>query len=601
MPVLTTPDATTGSAAHAALFGGNILAPRAHMKGPGSYAEAIEELGVTGLRYPGGSLTEKMFSLRDPDADRVFEPDLGREVDFIPMSGFMQYAEQTGRDVTIVIPTRDQLSDEALDANGDRMPAIDRDVLSQFVRGTVSGEYGAANVAAFEIGNEYWGSGEMNAAEYGRLAADMAQVIDRTLNELAPTHPGAAQVDVLVQVGTNFGHSDLSDDYAGMAPADVVAEVNAAYGLSLDESVIYPSGDIDWTEINNEILLSHFDDDAMAATDGVIAHVYSRAPVVEHSRWFQLEQIEEHWQSIHPELEIHVTEWNQKSNTGAFDESRDYGLWQAQEMLEQVEEFMRMDVASAQVWPLIQNTPTALALGREFDETTPPGEMFAMLSENLPGMRMLDFAPQDERGTEMETAEMDVHAFADGQDMLFYFTSNLQQGVADSEVDISNLVEGFGEMEITVLGVARGDGPGSTQSRASVDHPDPEELHVDGLIETVLAPGEIMQVRLTDVVPTADFAKTFADTGSPRVEADGVAVPPDDTDDDGDDADADDPDASSVGGQGVMASLTESAPAPSEGGGSSPDGDGDDGGDEGGSDMGGLWLIGLLPLMFLLG
>ena len=98
MPVLTTPDAATGSAAHPALFGGNVLAPRAHMMGPGSYAEAIEQLGVTGLRYPGGSLTEKMFSLRDPDAARVFSPDLGREVDFIPLSGIMDYAEQTSAD-----------------------------------------------------------------------------------------------------------------------------------------------------------------------------------------------------------------------------------------------------------------------------------------------------------------------------------------------------------------------------------------------------------------------------------------------------------------------------------------------------------------------
>ncbi len=598
MPVLTTPDAVTGSAAHPALFGGNVLAPRAHMMGPGSYAEAIEQLGVTGLRYPGGSLTEKMFSLRDPDAARVFSPDLGREVDFIPLSGIMDYAEQTGRDLTIVIPTRDQLSDTALDVNGDRMPAIDRDVLTGFVRDVVGGEYGDARVAAFEIGNEYWGSGEMNAAEYGRLAAGMAQIIDRTLNDLAQTDPDAAEVGVLVQVGTNFGHSDLSDDYAGMAPADVVAEVNATYGLSLDESVIYPNGDIDWTEINNEILLSHFDDDAMAATDGVIAHVYSRAPVVEHSRWYQLEQIEEHWQSIDPELEIHVTEWNQKSNTNAFEDTRDYGLWQAQEMLEQVEEFMRMDVASAQVWPLIQNTPTALALGREFDETTPPGEMFSMLSENLPGMRMLDFAPQDERGTEMHTTEMDVHAFADGQDMLFYFTSNLQRGLVDSEVDISNLVEGFGEMEITVLGVARGDGPGNTQSRATVEHPDPDDLHVDGLIETLLAPGEIMQVRLTDVVPTDDFADVFAQTGSARVSSDAVAVPADDTDDP--DGETDDGASGDRDGQGLMDALADGAHDPSEGAGATPDSDEEDEG-EGGSDMGGLWLAGLLPLLFLLG
>jgi len=295
MPSLSTPYAPLGASAHPGLFGGNILAPRASMTGAGSYAEAVDALGVTTMRYPGGSLTEDYFNLANPDATRVVDPDTGLEETFIPLSEFMAYANESGRPVTIVLPTRDQLSSTQLDDNGDRLPAVDRDVLTTFVRDVVEGEYGDAEVVAFEIGNEYWGSGQMNAAEYGRLASDMAQILDRELNDLAATHPEAAQIDILVQMGTNFGTSNLEDTYVGVSEEEAIADINATYDISLPPTVLFPNGGLDWTEINNEILIAQFDAEGLEATDGVVSHLYSRAPVVEHSRWFHLEQIEESW------------------------------------------------------------------------------------------------------------------------------------------------------------------------------------------------------------------------------------------------------------------------------------------------------------------
>jgi hypothetical protein len=580
MPSLTLPYAALGAAAHPGLFGGNVLAPRAHMTGEASYAEAIEELGVTTLRYPGGSLTETMFDLRNPDATTAEDPDTGEIESFIPLSEVMAYAEDTGRAVTIVIPTRDQLSDTDLDDNGDRLPAIDREVLQQFVRDLVTGEYGDAKVAALEIGNEYWGSGEMNAAEYGRLAADMVQIIDRELQSLEGAYPEAVDIDLLVQVGTNFGYSDLEPDYEGLSEQEIIADLNATYDLSLDEGVIFPNGGIDWTEVNNEILLGRFDEEALDPVDGVISHTYSRAPDVPHSRWFQLEQIEEIWQERDPSLEIHVTEWNQKSNTEVFEDDADYGLYQAQEMLEMVEEFMRMDVQAAQVWPLIQNTASTLATGREFDGPTAPGEMFSLMSHNLPDMRMLDFtAETGNRDTEFETPEMDVHGFADGEDMLFFFTSNSRDAVVDSEVDISGLVAGFGSIEITTLGVANGAAPGDTESRAVVENPDPEDLYADGVIETILAPGEIMMVRLNDVQPTEDFAEVFAATATVPEEESLVAG----VSETGTTGAEDDP--------GLVTESEEEEAAALD------DAEEDDGGD----DMGLGWALALLPLLFFLG
>ncbi|MFW2587952.1 hypothetical protein [Sagittula sp. SSi028] len=587
MPILTTDVVALGAVASPALFGGNILAPRGDMTGPGSYDAAINALGITDLRYPGGSLSEYLFNLRDPDARQVVDPRDGTTTEFIPLSDVMAYSADTGRAVSIVIPTRDQLSNTRLDDNGDRMPAIDREVLTGFVRDVVGGVYGDGTVAAFEIGNEYWGSGEMSAAEYGRLAADMAQIVDGVLSDMVATHPQAAQIDVLVQVGTNFGYSDLAAQYEGMSTADILSDLEAAYGIELDQNGASP----DWTEINNVILTSYFDEDALEATDGVIAHAYSRAPEVPHSRWFQIEQVEEHWQSIDPSLEIHVTEWNQKSNTQALEDTTDYGLWQAQEMLEQMEEFLRLGVDAAQVWPLIQNTDTALALGRSFDTPTVAGEMFSVMSETLVGMRMLDFTPSaDNRDTEFETPELDVHAFGNGQDMVVYITSNLRDAATDSVVDISALIAGAGQVDVTVLGVAEGFAPGNTQSPALRETPPPEDVYDQGVVDAVLAPGEIMQLVLRDVTPTTEFAPTFAATAMAEAavipDLPDASAPPDlpDTSMPPPDA-AELPEAQSAepDDSAEIDSLTEEAA------------------DDDGGGLGGAWLAGLLPLLFLLG
>ena len=143
---------TIASEATSSMFGGNILAPRNPMTGQGSYEQAINELGVTGLRYPGGSLTEDYFDIANPNQTEVAHPTTGATSKFIALSEFMDYAGTNGHEVTIVIPTRYSLSD-TVDANGDRSPDIDEDTLRDFVHDLATGVYGDAPVAGLEIGN----------------------------------------------------------------------------------------------------------------------------------------------------------------------------------------------------------------------------------------------------------------------------------------------------------------------------------------------------------------------------------------------------------------------------------------------------------------
>lgn len=485
------------------LFGGNLLAPRGSLLGEGSYSEAISELGVYGLRYPGGSLTEYMFDITDPNATELIDERTGEAETTIGLSDFLNYAETAAHPVTIVVPTRTQLSDE-VDENGDRIPDIDEDDLRSFISDVASGEYGNADISAFEIGNEYWGSGEMNALEYGRLAAEMASIIDSEL-----TAAGAGEIDILVQKGNSFGYSDINDDYEGVPTADVFEDLNSKYKLDLGEEALYSSGDINWTHIASRLVLDGFEEsDNISTVDGIVTHIYSYGDKAPATRFLDLNQANEVWISKYPDLELHITEWNLKSTPG-LDEHDDYGLFQAHEMLNIMEEFIRTGVDNAHVWPLIQSSKSALSVGpgHEFESTTAAGEMFFLMAETLPGKFLVDLSP-DSRETESHLGEISVHMYAGENELALFIVNESREDSLSSRIDLSNFIQGFEQADIVVLGVEHGEAPGSNDSRPFVEEVDPSVID-RGQIEASLDPGEVMQIVLSDVIPTEQFAQIW--------------------------------------------------------------------------------------------
>ena len=623
---LLTSSGFIGEEATSDLFGGNVLATRSTMTGEGSYAELIDDLGTSVLRYPGGSLTETYFDLSNPDSSVVYDPVTGAARDFIPMSDFMEYAAANDHSVVLVIPTRYELS-ETRDANGNRAPDIDEAELRQFVNDAVTGVYGDAEIKGFELGNEYWGSGEMNSFEYGALAAEMSVIIDDELSKLAATHPETNDIEIVAQVGTNFNYAKLSNDYQGWDARDVIDDLNDKLGLDLDDSAIGGSGNINWTKLANQIVTSQFDTtEEIEALDGVVAHVYTKGPEYAGQRDFQLDTIQENWIENFEDLDIYVTEWNASGATSALDDTEDYGLFQAHEMLNIVEEMMEAGVDVANVWPLLQNTDNALSIGQDHSELTPPGEMFRMMAETIPGKQMIDLAPDDRDATETSVGGIDAHAFYGDGDLAFYFASTIRSTTTE-EIDLSNFVSSADAITITVLGVEPGDAEGDTGSDAVVRTVDAADIYDGGTLTVTLNPGEVMQVVFEDIVPADEFGLDGADL---QFAPDTVADPDDDgvpryndyiqARSSGGDQDGSEPQDQSEGeGDDTTGPRTPTdAPAqdatdfpvpvidlpedPEEGADitqrqASSDDDGDGGGDGGAFDLGGLLL--LLPLMLL--
>ncbi|SHH27398.1 hypothetical protein [Marivita hallyeonensis] len=494
-----------GSQASQGLFGANVLATRSTLEQGGEYDRLIEELGVGSFRYPGGSLTERYFDITNPNASFVSDRDTGEVRQFIPLDDALAYAEEEGLSVTIVIPTRDLLSD-ATDANGDRFAQIDEDALRGFVRDVVTGVHGSAEIEAFELGNEYWGSGQMSSVEYGRLASEMATIVDDELSAQG------SDADIIVQSGANFNFARLSDGFPeGMSGAEILADLNETYGLDLSDDSLFGSGEVNWTHVANEMILSEFDTpEEQAAVDQVAVHVYSRGQVNEGQRSFFLNVVEETWGEDLPEAGIAVTEWNTAGNTTALERDVDYGLHQSHEMLNIMEEFLRYDVQNAHVWPLIQNTPNTLSVDNGEAELSPGGAMFNMMQDALPGKTALDLTPEAGADTEVEEDGLAVHGFWEPNELLFYIAATDEDG-AETTVDFSGLVSDAGRVEMSVLTVAEGDAIGSHRSDAVV-----EELEADAFLDGTdlsvqLDHGEIMQVRMFGFTPSAEFQDLISD------------------------------------------------------------------------------------------
>lgn len=488
------------------LFGGNLLANRGELYGEGQYDTAINDLGVTTLRYPGGSRTEKSFDINNPDAERVLDKQTGQIDDWIALSDFFAYAEENGHPVSIVLPTRFNLSEDR-DESGNRTPDFDEGDLRTFVRDVASGVYGTPEIHAFEIGNEYWHSGQMNSVEYGRLASKMTQVIDDELSAVAAEHPDSADIQITVQMGYNYGDADLSGAYDGMTPQDTLDAVNAQYGLTLGQEALYNSGGVNWGFINNKIIINEFEKtDTIDDVDGVIAHVYSLGASNEWSRVFELKLVDDTWIEEYPDLEIHVTEWNLKGVTEQLDRDVDYGLHQAEEMLNMMEEFIRVGVDHAHVWPLINWTDNALNNGWTYGDTNAPGAMFRMMADNLPGKTLLDFNPASDRVTEAEFEDISVHGFAGDSELVLYITSMGQDGVVNTDLDLTTMLVGFDTMDLTILGVEDGAMIGSNRSDAVLEQVDPTLAYDDGILDVSLDPHEILQVVIKGVQPTDDLA-----------------------------------------------------------------------------------------------
>lgn len=382
-----------------------------HFRGFESQAEA---LGVTHVRWPGGTLSEMredIYDLTRPtifDGTQLFNPNPGRVRPDLP--DMLDDAKQNGTDFSIILPTVRYADD---------IEAGVQD-LEQFLGRLYGGEFGPLPAdLTLEIGNEYYASDELSGAPdlYGEMANRFIETIERveadeTVNTLG------ARVEIALQMGINQG-----DDEA------IRGEIGGNSLAAIDALVFHhlPIG------FNNLIAATESEHPADAGET-------------------RFERIEDYFDAWSREiaaiggdvrsLELFMSAWTvgQAANdpSDVLLEFQDYGLQAASTALHLIASYAEIGVDSATVWGI--DVPNLNRLSTiEGGQTVyrPLGLMFEMMAETLPGATALGWSLDYTRSDAFM-----VYGFETDESVIVYVAANdISDAGASLTLDFSMLAQ----------------------------------------------------------------------------------------------------------------------------------------------------------------
>lgn len=450
-------------------FGANALINYDQLlDGSSDYLHSIAELKVQTLRYPGGAVTEQYIDVNNPEASSVeFQ---GATVELVPLTAFLEAADGLAASVTIVIPTRNGLSESAEAAlmngtYGDRKP--DRDFVADAAAfATEAMKKAIANgveIDAFEIGNEFWGSGKMSATEYGGLAAELTVAIETELIAVGIDVQNQPQIIIQgiaapAKYSPTPGSSDdlnvylLTDGTLWSAPENFnVGDTPPAHvGVQIGELIgNYQIPTEGWIKWQNKQILDQLRavDGAIDAMDGFVLHYYGDPSIEDIDTFDQsifemldlLMEIESERSNHLPDLVRFITEWNIRASSTHPNNEAMGGLIQASYMVEMFYEMISHGITSAHAWPL-RNEGAQLSSLFHVSEggLSIAGEAFRMMSESTVGLApVVDFNFEMPNGT----GHIDVHGYESAsREVLFVSERAELEGI--QTLDLSRVLFG---------------------------------------------------------------------------------------------------------------------------------------------------------------
>lgn len=326
------------------MFGANI---EAHMDViDGTFAEKALSLGVSHLRYPGGSTTEKYFDMRWPD-----NPAQTHKGTMVGLSEFLTFCEENGIQPVLTIPTKRYV---------DKL-ATGEQHLERFLERLAAGEFGSVDGLKLEVGNEFY----VNDAR----TSDFFPGVQITAEEYA-------------EIAISF--SALAKEYFPEAELAVQAGF--------------------WRGENTTIIDAFVEADALDNVDTVVMHPYPRNDAEIETKLNYVKTLTDEWNdAAGREINTYLSEWNVKSTSQSREDALgrdfepsayDWGLKQASTMVEFFAEAVKLGVDSASVWTIQQETRASLTSPEGSNYMKVGGETFRMMSESLIGTQHLDIKDQ---------------------------------------------------------------------------------------------------------------------------------------------------------------------------------------------------------------
>lgn len=447
------------------MFGGNLLFRYDVISGAGAtYGAVADYLGVSSLRYPGGTMTEINFDVNNPDS-----PPLGVKSgsSFVGVTPFLEYANSTNRGVNMVIPTRNIYSGTA-NANTDTLRDMNFgyiDDILDFVRllltygDSADNSIADAAISTIEIGNEYWGGGKMTASEYGQVVNYLVPKLDEIFDEMIPV--GGERPRILVQMGS---------------PLDPQFKTGLYSGNTYSER-LYQS--------NMNIINQISDPRAASGIDGLVQHYYYSTDSLELTKnTWTMNSIDECfaiWGRYgYGDREYHMTEWN----VGLANVNQ-LGLRGASIFIEQFSYMVEVGVDAAFAWPVQGYTNGLFQNGDNDLHLSPIGAAFKLMAESLVGTRLL---PYDIQGGSLE-----VEAFGSEARTVLFISSRSEQSQF-AEIDLNEILGEVGSVEIVKLGIGDNIFTAEANAAAVLENISADAVFRLGTLSVYLKPFEVLRV-----------------------------------------------------------------------------------------------------------
>jgi Ca2+-binding RTX toxin-like protein len=398
------------------LFGANLLFNRDGGWTPASidqpYQEFAREVGLSTIRYPGGTITESQFDMSNPNA--IGQAQNGIK-DNVPLSNFLAYTASIGATATIVVPTYRLFTDK-IDRKGQHI--IDESLetmVHQFVQFVLSeAKRLGTKVSAFELGNEWWVDNSdtfgfrMSPIEYGRVANFLARVVEEAVVDYndSVAQDDRADPDIAVQIGPG-GNSEWYR--------------RAELGLPSSNSGPYISA--------TEVIFQQISDPvSRAAIDATLTHRYLTGSDEAISGWaynpfLYWDTLARNTPGFRVDPNRYVTEWNVSSLNTA-----EHGLKQFDSLVLLVEEMLLSGIDHANVWAVQQNNNTRMIYNsglknQEYSGLTFGGLAFDMMSKHLPGLKVV-LQPGNLQG-------LDTIVFGSNERMVYFLSNRSEMARAD--------------------------------------------------------------------------------------------------------------------------------------------------------------------------
>lgn len=483
-----------GSEITSKLFGGNLLFDRDRVgidnsvPGPSqTFDNAVHLLGITGIRYPGGTLAEKSFDLNSPNSNlqnfsqnSLFDPDRGGPLisSTLGLNSALDFAAEGDMSFTFVLPTFRYLSNQE-DASGNRYEAVDTASVENFINYLLT-EANARGVfiSGIELGNEWWApidgsaNGAMSAIEYGRVASKLAATVQQAINQFklyTDLSDSWHEPEIVVQIGrggaaewvTNEGNKP-SSDYVG--------------NLVKATSLIY-------AEFNTQA--------EQAAVDGLVTHRYLHENIKNVDGWAY--KPFDTWSSLaagnsnYKDLTRYVTEWNVSGSNKDFS-----GLHQPRALIALLQEMIEAGVDNASIWGIQQNNATRLTMnagwsGEAFRGLTAAGSVFQLMAESLVGLKSIDFG--------VAQPELDSFGFGD-LERAALFICNIASTASSYTFDANDLIGNFTHVWAKKIHFGTVEGAtGGQDAWVSILPTLPRNS--DGLLHFDLSPNELIEIMVT--------------------------------------------------------------------------------------------------------